>query len=273
MSAIQQDKPKPVTDLLGLTKTQPGRLRSKSTLVLETRHAQMIFEGRKGNIEKGKAEIVGLKKFASLLKSIWQASSNDDPYADWWLIKIERALESATQELGKQITNFNKLLSVEQNLKHEVSHSIEPIELELRFSIPYAFQGAKLLMIHDELVRTLLTANHVGVSDNRIIRKALHESGRKVRGTFQNVTGFRFTGLTREEIKSGNAKALKAMTEMGAVPEHIMDKSLRPSFLPEGLIFANTDSGYFSTPSEITKKPLKQKKINLNNEQHKPKTL
>ena len=202
-----------------------------------------------------------------MLKSIWQASSNDDPYADWWLIKIERALESATEELGKQITTFNKLLSVEQNLKHEVSHSIEPIELELRFSIPYAFQGAKLLMIHDELVRTLLTANHVGVSDNRIIRKALHESGRKVRGTFQNVTGFRFTGLTREEIKSGNAKAIKAMTEMGAVPEQIMDKSLRPSFLPEGLIFANTDSGYFSTPSEMTKKlprkKLKQKKEEL----------
>ena len=211
METPQPQPPIPAPDLIATTKSQPGRLRGKSTLVLETRHAQMIFEGRKGNIEKNKAEIVGLKKFASLLKSIWQASSNDDPYADWWLIKIERALESATEELSKQITRFNKLLSVEQNLKHEVSHSIEHIELELRFSIPYAFQGAKLLMIHDELVRTLLTANHVGVSDNRTIRKALHESGRKVRGTFQTVTGFRYTGLTREEIKSGNAKALKAM--------------------------------------------------------------
>ena len=238
--------PERPADLLGSRSAQPGRLRGKSTLVLETRHAQMIFEGRKVDIKRGKAEIVGLKKFASLLRSIWQASSNDDPYADWWLIKVERALESANVELQQQISTFTAILSKENNLKHEVSHSIEPIELELRFSIPYAFQGAKLLMTHDELVRTLLTAHHVGVSDNDTIRRALFHSGRKVRGTFQTVTGFRFTGLNREEIQSGNAKALQAMMDMGAVPEQILDRTIRPSFSPDGLVIANRETGYFS---------------------------
>ena len=245
--------PETPTDLLSNKTKQPGRLRGKSTLVLETRHAQMIFEGRKSNLKKGKAEIVGLKKFASLLKSIWQAASNDDPYADWWLLKIEKSLKVATSEVEDQIKKFRGMLSQEQNLQHEVSHSIEPIQLELRFSIPYAYQGAKLLMIHDELVRTLLTANHVGVLDNRTVQRALHHSGRRLRGVFQTVVGYRFTGLNRKAVLSGNAKAIKAMGDMGAVPEQIMDKTLRASFMPEGLIFANTGSGYF-TKSDKTKK-------------------
>ena len=245
--------PETPADLLSHKTKQPGRLRGKSTLVLETRHAQMIFEGRKSNLKKGKAEIVGLKKFASLLKSIWQAASNDDPYADWWLFKIEKTLSVASSDVEGQIKKFKGMLSQEQNLQHEVSHSIEPIHLELRFSIPYAYQGAKLLMMHDELVRTLLTANHVGVLDNEMAQRALHHSGRRLRGVFQSVTGYRFTGLNREEVQSANAKAIKAMNDMGAVPEKIMDKTLRASFMPESLIFAKTGSGYFTQPDKIKK--------------------
>ena len=58
MSTAQEDAPRPVTDLLATTKSQPGRLRGKSILVLETRHAQMIFEGRKGDIEKRKLKLL-----------------------------------------------------------------------------------------------------------------------------------------------------------------------------------------------------------------------
>lgn len=241
------------TNLLNHKTKQPGRLRGKSTLVLETRHAQMIFEGRKSDLKKGKAEIVGLKKFASLLRSIWQAASNDDPYADWWLLKIEKSLEVASSDVDDQINKFKKMLSQEQNLLHEVSHSIEPIQLELRFSIPYAYQGAKLLMMHDELVRTLLTANHVGVLDNEAVQRALHHSGRRLRGVFQSVTGYRFTGLSRKEVLSANAKAIQAMSDMGAVPEKIMDKTLRAGFMPESLIFAKTGSGYFTQPDQSEK--------------------
>ncbi len=95
------------------------------------------------------------------------------------------------------------------------------------------------------------TPNHVGVCDNLTIRNALHHSGRKVRGTFQSVTGFRFTGLNRKEVESGNAKAIQAISDMGPIPEQIMERTLRPSFSPNGLVIANTDTGYFSQPTKI----------------------
>jgi hypothetical protein len=40
------------------------------------------------NIELGKKPDHRCSGFADRLRVIWQAARNDDPYADWWLIKV-----------------------------------------------------------------------------------------------------------------------------------------------------------------------------------------
>ena len=74
---------------------QPGALRAVVTLTLETRQAQRMVKGRPGTSDK--PAIMGLIGFANRLRVIWQGARADDPYADWWLVKIHDALDVADQ--------------------------------------------------------------------------------------------------------------------------------------------------------------------------------
>ncbi|MES9958674.1 MAG: AcaB family transcriptional regulator, partial [Sedimenticola sp.] len=70
---------------------KPGPLRGQIWLTLQTNQARRLIRGRNG--AKGQSPIIGLGLFAERLRLIWQASRNDDPYADWWLIKVHEAIE------------------------------------------------------------------------------------------------------------------------------------------------------------------------------------
>ena len=63
------------------------------TLTLETRQAQRMVKGRPGTADK--PAIMGLIGFANRLRVIWHGARADDPYADWWLVKVHDALDVA----------------------------------------------------------------------------------------------------------------------------------------------------------------------------------
>ena len=67
-----------------------GALRGEVWLTVQSHHAQRLILGRAATLEK--PAIVGLVGFADRLRVIWNAARADDPYADWWLIKIDEAL-------------------------------------------------------------------------------------------------------------------------------------------------------------------------------------
>ena len=75
----------------------PGALRSEVWLTLQTRHAQQVFIGRKATPEK--PYIMGLTRFGAILSQLQVCVDADDPYADWWLIKVEEALQQAAREV------------------------------------------------------------------------------------------------------------------------------------------------------------------------------
>ncbi len=208
----------------------PGALRGTSILKLETRKGQLVFNGRAGDRDKGIQPIIGLKSFASYLRSIWDASSNNDPYGDWWLLKVELNLAEKEAWIDGKQKEYMDILSQFKNMSHEVAHSISPIERELRFSIPYSFKGAMLLMKHDELVKIIMTAHHVGLVDSDTAHHNINRSTKLMRSAFQSVTGYRFTGVTRDDIHSNNPVAQKATELMGPIPFGIQDDEVVPAF-------------------------------------------
>ena len=72
---------------------RPGALHGQVWLTIQTNQAQQLIHGRAGTPDK--PTIIGLVGFANRLRVIWQAARNDDPYADWWLIKVHEAIEVA----------------------------------------------------------------------------------------------------------------------------------------------------------------------------------
>jgi hypothetical protein len=74
-------------------------------MVLHTKEAHRLFMGRARDPQGNLQPIVGGKRVAAALRSIWYLSGNDNPYADWALIDTgERIqnLKAALDELGRE---------------------------------------------------------------------------------------------------------------------------------------------------------------------------
>ena len=67
-------------------------------LTLQTRQAQRLVKGRSYSADR--PAIIGLIGFANLVRSVWHGARADDPYADWWMLKIHEALEQVKRELS-----------------------------------------------------------------------------------------------------------------------------------------------------------------------------
>ena len=213
----------------------PGVLRGEVWLTIQTWQAQMLFRGRNGAAEK--PAITGLMGFAARLRVIWQAVRNDDPYADWWLIKIHEAMDSASQLIDKRQLGLEARLGQMTALDVVVAQSSRPCRVPLRFANPYAYRGARLIAAYDTLVRTVLTGAHIGLFDSEAADAVLKPCGRKIRGAFALPQAYRFLEIDRAAVRQDTGKAVQAIELMGIVPDDVMNGERRALFVPGNVQF------------------------------------
>jgi integrating conjugative element protein (TIGR03761 family) len=212
------------------TAASPGALQGEAWLTLQTRHAQRLVRGRPAAADK--PAIIGLFGFAERLRGIWQGARQDDPYADWWLLKIHDALVAAERVIrAGQATLADRLASVPA-LEVRVAASQKPYRTPLRFANPYAYRGARLLGDYDALARGVLTAAHVGLVDSDDAQRLLGQCAGKIRGVYCVPQGYRFLGVDRSALIQGTALAEQARKAMGEVPEDVLTGERRPPLGP-----------------------------------------
>lgn len=209
----------------------PGPLRSESWITLQTRQAQRLVTGRRA--EDGTPGIVGLTRFAAMLRPLWNAARADDPWADWWLLRVHDAIEQGHQELDALLGHVTGLLQQTPNVSVTVAVSIEPLKVPLTFTNPYAFRGAYLLAKFDDLIRSLLTARHVAMLDRDGSERLIADGGRQVRRAYNAALGYRFLGVTRDDARLMTARIKEAEAQMGVLPPEILEAKLRAAFAPE----------------------------------------
>ena len=159
--------------------SSPGALRGSACLTLQTRQAQRLVRGRTPSAAK--PAIIGLLGFASQLRTIWQGARLDDPYADWWLLKVHQALEQAGQQLESLQQEVDQRMAAVPAISVDTGQSIQPVQVPLQFGNPFAFRGAQVLAGYDDQVQAILTAGHVGLTTRDETQSLLHRSGRTVR--------------------------------------------------------------------------------------------
>lgn len=209
----------------------PGVLRSDAYLTVQTKQAQRLIEGRRADDHA--AAIIGLTRFAALLRPVWNGARTDDPYADWWLVRVEDAIAESEQELIELKAHVEKALARRDGITIRVAESIEPLQVPLNFATPYSFRGAYLLALYDEVVRVILTARHVAYLDRDRSEQLLDDAGRHVRRAYLSSAGYRFLGINRQDIALMTARAKEASDEMGTLPQEIIDRTLRPAHGPQ----------------------------------------
>ena len=210
---------------------RPGVLRTEVWLTLHTRQAQLLIQGRAA--ARNKPTIIGLLGFAERLRLIWDGSRADDPWADWWLVKVCDAIEATRQAIGNWRRDMDNLLALQvAGMQVSLAESIRPHRTRLAFANPYAYQGAELLSEYDELVCRALTASHIGRLDNATRHELLVGCARKLRATFMIPQGYRFTGVDRQALQENSGRIRTACWTMGEVPEAILSGQRQAPLLP-----------------------------------------
>ncbi|MEW8009042.1 MAG: PFL_4669 family integrating conjugative element protein [Candidatus Thiodiazotropha endolucinida] len=234
---VKRDLPNdadPAVDYTTAT-ARPGTLRGDASIVIQTRQAQKLVYGRRKTEDK--AHITGLVRFGMNMNRIWTSAGRDDPYADWALLRIEKTLTQARDRVKTVRQETEQLLAnAAVGVTIDAAHSVEPVRIPLQFGNAYGYMGAYLISDFDQLVCTMLTARFVGLITYEKSAKALNDTASAIRHAFGLSSMWKFTLVTRNDIRNNTPMALKAqdaMAKMGELPKEIIDGSVRAQIAPE----------------------------------------
>lgn len=141
-------------------------------MVIHTKEALFLFAGRAHDPANNISGIVGGRRAAAALRTVWMLSGNDNPYADWGLLSTSAALEGA----GRLIDEATALREQEieackrRGLNLSVQRSKEPAELEIGFRSPYGYAIAELVVRFDyfsRMVKTLVRKDRMTETEGR----------------------------------------------------------------------------------------------------------
>lgn len=218
----------------------PGKLTGGGQLFLHTRLGHQLFFGRRSSKEDGaKHAIVGLTRFHANIRNIWQASADNDPYADAVLLELEDAHSDATEYIADRQAELDGLINSNEQIELMIYQTESPVQIPLNFSTPWGYVAAALLVRFDVLTRTALSARHYGLLPSDDYYRCIRESGRKLRHMFALSSRWVNTGVRREDIAEGNQIAERAYTKycsskalIQSVPDEVMLGDLRPQQAP-----------------------------------------
>ena len=172
------------------------------TMSLHTKDAYRIFTGRGADAASKLPPIPGGRRFAAVLKSIWHLSANDNPYADWILIRMYEGLVAIRAHLSRVITAREEAIEIlkRKGLSLAVMGSRSPKTVELGFRSPYGYATAEAIVEFDYYVRMIKTLIHKDRMSDDEGRAAIREVGRELRALFLEPIRWE-RHLLREELR------------------------------------------------------------------------
>lgn len=207
-----------------------GRLTGEAWLEIHTDQAQRLIRGR---VRKGsKPAITGLLGFASQMNILWQAAADDDPYADWWLVRVEEAIAAVQTFLASQRVQVDSVALDTFRFRVGISHSRRPQTLMLQFATPHAYRAAQLLGEYDALVCQCLTLKHVGACPSGQMGDLIALGAHRLRGVFSLPQGYRVFAINRTDVQHNTQRAQQASAQLGELPTDILSGERAASHAP-----------------------------------------
>lgn len=208
-----------------------GSLRSAMSLTLHTHHASRIWHGRAPS--EGRAGIIGLNGFVSLMNKMKRGSEQDDPYSDWWMLRVEEklaqtkaSLQALREQVDQALADVPPALSLGENL------NVQPVKLPLFVNAQLGFMAVYLLADYDDLARKLILAHHTALIDRSTLERWLNDGAHALRSLFSLAQQYRYSGTQRDDFAANNAAARAALEKYGALPQDVLEGTRRSRFAP-----------------------------------------
>ena len=191
-----------------------GSLRSTMALTLHTHHASRIWHGRAP--AEGRPGIIGLNGFLAIMNKMKRGAEQDDPYSDFWMLKIEdkiadtkARLQSLREQVDQVLTGVPPALSLGENL------NVQPVKLPLFVNAQLGFMAVYLLADYDDLARRLILAHHTALIDRSTLERWLNDGAHALRSLFSLAQQYKYSGAQRDDFAANNAVARNAREKYG----------------------------------------------------------
>lgn len=209
-----------------------GPLRSAMELTLHTHHAARIWQGRPAGEEK--SGIISLNGFVGLVSKIKRGAERDDPYADFWMIRIHEKLKDSKDALTLIKDQLDELMGcLPTAIRVGENLNVLPVTVPLYINTQLGFLAVYLLIDYDNIVRRLLQAHHTALMGRRDMERWINTGGHVLRSLFSLAQQFKFSGATREDFIANNAAAREARERFGELPADVLAGTRRSEFAPQ----------------------------------------
>ncbi|WP_275629551.1 PFL_4669 family integrating conjugative element protein [Pseudomonas sp. 273] len=240
-----------------------GSLRAPMSLTLHTHHASRVWHGRAP--AEGRPGIVGLNGFIAVMNKMKRGAEQDDPYSDWWMLRIEEkltqtkeTLQALREQIDLALADIPSAISLGENL------NIQPVRLQLFVNAQLGFVAIYLLADYDNLARKLILAHHTALIDRSTLERWLNEGAHALRSLFSLAQQYRFSGCTRDDFAAKNAAARAAIEKFGELPQDVLEGVRRSRYAPPivrrsapatsaGLVAGDDDFPVGSVDAPVTK--------------------
>jgi integrating conjugative element protein (TIGR03761 family) len=208
-----------------------GSLRSAMSLTLHTHHASRIWHGRAP--AEGRPGIIGLNGYISVMNKMKRGAEQDDPYSDFWMLRIEdklsqakTSLQALREQVDQALADVPPALSLGENM------NVQPVKLPLFVNAQLGFMAVYLLADYDDLARKLILAHHTALIDRSTLERWLNDGAHALRSLFSLAQQYRYSGATRDDFASKNAVARAALEKFGELPHDVLEGTRRSRFAP-----------------------------------------
>ena len=211
-------------------------------MTIHTLEAHRMFMGRSREPGGQSAPIIGGKRVAAALRNLWLLTVNDNPYADWALVRHEHGVNQVLTHLRAEISKAEAMRQSQKQrgLSFAVLASSNPIALNLGFRSPYGYSISMLIAEYDYFVRIQKTLQRKNMQSDEEARKALSVVSRGILGIFYGTARFdrwlnqpQIRELSRldwvSEDKDAAGRVDFAQQTFGPVPSAIYTGEIAPS--------------------------------------------
>jgi integrating conjugative element protein (TIGR03761 family) len=163
-----------------------------------------------------------------------QAIREDDPYADYHFAQIEEGIDHLSEDLDEELKDIKAYIAenVPTAMRLPDVASKNPAIVPIRFASRLGFQLVYQLLKVDQIVLSVLLANHIGLLPNKEKFQTLARVEKRVRGVLHLVYRYRHASVTRDDMAANNQRAQKAKEVMGDLETGYLDGSIRSDNAP-----------------------------------------
>lgn len=209
-------------------KKRAGKLQSEASICLHCAASLALWYGKQGKTP-------GVTSFFSKAAVLELAASNDDPYADYALLNIERVLNEAFVKLEALNEPLMAMAGMHprSRIQSGMCFSKEPLVFPLRISNPFSWRMVALLERYDLLLVDVLDAGFKARITRTQSERLQKEASHIMRQVIDVAIKSQHSGITRNDIAAKNAKARQAEELFGLLPLEVAEGLTRAEFAPE----------------------------------------